>query len=144
MSSVQCLKSPKDIRLDRPQLAIHAANGAGKRPFHALVADQARQSLPDPDVGSDAMPVVIAGLADVISAAGTTLIRDIHDVGDPGVHRCKMRVMGVQIPGTLFPYCSTSSGHARLRTSAACRDTNISSASAKIRTILIAKSGRHG
>ena len=80
------LEVPTDIRLDRLHLVIQGAMGWENCHLYEFMAGQDRWSLPDPDFGTDALPVAKARLADVVDAAGTTPIRYVYDFGDNWVH----------------------------------------------------------
>ena len=97
------LEVPTDIRLDRLHLVIQGAMGWENCHLYEFMAGQDRWSLPDPDFGTDALPVAKARLADVVDAAGTTPIRYVYDFGDNWVHLIEATIIGEPIPGNLYP-----------------------------------------
>ena len=56
-----------DIRLDRLHLVIQAAMGWENYHLYEFMAGGTRWGLPDPDFGTDALPVAKASLADVVA-----------------------------------------------------------------------------
>ena len=97
------LEVPVDIRLERLHLVIQAAMGWENYHLYEFMVGDTRWGLPDPDFGTDALPVAKSRLADVASNAGTAPIRYIYDFGDNWVHRIDAQTIGDPAPGNLYP-----------------------------------------
>lgn len=97
------LEVPADIRPDRLHLVIQAAMEWENCHLYEFMAGGIRWGLPDPDFGTDALPVAKASLADVIDAAATAPIRYVYGFGDDGVHLIEAMIIGDPTPGNLYP-----------------------------------------
>ncbi|SPJ25954.1 hypothetical protein PAA8504_03810 [Palleronia abyssalis] len=75
------LEVPVDIRLERLHLVIQAAMGWENYHLYEFMVGEIRWGLPDPDFGTDALPVAKSSLAGVASTAGTAPICYIYDFG---------------------------------------------------------------
>jgi hypothetical protein len=97
------LEVPADIRLDRLHLVIQAAMGWENYHLYEFIVGETRWGLPDPDFGTDTLPVTKASLADVIDVAGKAPIRYVYDFGDDWVHLIEAAIIGDPTPGNLYP-----------------------------------------
>ena len=97
------LEVPSDIRLDRLHLVIQAAMGWENCHLYEFMAGETRWGVPDPDFGTDTLPVAKASLADVIDAAGKDQIRYVYDFGDDWIHLIEATIIGDPTPGNLYP-----------------------------------------
>jgi hypothetical protein len=97
------LEVSSDIRLDRLHLVIQAAMGWENYHLYEFMAGETRWGLPDPDFGTDTLPVTKTSLADVIDAAGKNPIRYLYDFGDDWSHHIEATIIGDSTPGNLYP-----------------------------------------
>lgn len=97
------LMVPSDLRLDRLHLTLQAAMGWENRHLYAFAAGSLRWSLPEPDLGLDALSATKASLQDALDAAGATPLRYTYDFGDDWRHRITAAPSDGPLPGQLYP-----------------------------------------
>lgn len=97
------LMVPSDLRLDRLHLTIQAAMGWQNRHLYAFAAGSLRWSLPNPDLGLDALPATKASLQDALQAAGTAPLLYTDDVGDDWRHLITAAPTDGPLPGQIYP-----------------------------------------
>ena len=97
------LMVPSDLRLDRLHLTLQAAMGWENRHLYAFSAGSLRWSLPNPDLGLDALPATKASLQDALKVADATPLLYTYDFGDDGRHRITAAPSDSPLPGQLYP-----------------------------------------
>ena len=97
------LMAPSDLRLDRLHLTLQAAMGWENRHPCAFSAGSLRWSLPNPDLGLDALPATKASLHDALKVAGATPLLHTYNFGDNWRHRITAAPSDGPLPGQLCP-----------------------------------------
>lgn len=104
------LQVPVDTRLDRLHLILQAAMGWTNTHLYMFEADGVTWGLPDPDFGSDDLPVSKSTLLDVLEDTGVRTLRYIYDFGDNWEHSIRIGKITDPVPGELYPRLTKVTG----------------------------------